>query len=357
MPTPPEVAPSAPALMAAGGFYNRHAWLQAAGIELALPALASAAAAVPVGAPVMIADYGCSQGRNSLRPVRVALDILRARAADIPVSVVHIDQPANDFASLFAVMNEAEESYLRTHPETYALAVGRSFFQQVLPPASVTLGWSSFAAMWLTRTPPEAAGHVSALFAPPEIAARLREQGATEWRAFLIARAAELRPGGRLVVLFPGPGEAGGLGLALLLRAGIAALDRLVAEGRLDREARARAFIPTLPRTGKEMRAPFEAGQFAGLELEAFEDYPQLPDPAWERFLHDGDLASLADAYLSFFQATFLPSLLHSMAPFDSSEERERIGLALAQGLRQALQADPRPYAQIPLHLVVLRRV
>jgi hypothetical protein len=357
MPPPPEDPLAGPGLMAGGGFYNRHGWMQAAGMELAIPALVRAAAVVPIERPLILADYGCSQGRNSLRPIRVALDILRTRAADTPISVVHIDQPANDFASLFAVVNEAEESYLRTHPETYALAVGRSFFQQVLPPASVTLGWSSFAAQWLSRAPAEAAGHVVALFAPSEVVNLAKTQGKTDWRAFLTARGAELRPGGRLVVLLPGPPQAGSVSAAPLIQTAVALLDRLVAEGVLDQNARARAFIPALPRTGEDMRAPFAEGQFAGLELEAFEDYPQARDRAWERFLRDGDRAALADAYLSFFQATFQTSLLHSMAPFAHLEDRDRVALALAQGLRQALEADPKPCAQIPLHLVVARRV
>ena len=62
---------------------------------------------------------------------------------------------------------------MQTHSETYAAAVGRSFFEPVLTPASVTLGWSSFAAMWLTRTPPEALGYVSDALAPAEVRLRL----------------------------------------------------------------------------------------------------------------------------------------------------------------------------------------
>jgi len=58
--------------MEGSGFYNRNSDLQAAGIELALPLFEEAARTIPIdgGAhtPIVIADYGSSQGRNSMRP-------------------------------------------------------------------------------------------------------------------------------------------------------------------------------------------------------------------------------------------------------------------------------------------------
>lgn len=357
MPEPSQSVTSAAGLMQGGGFYNRHGWMQAAGVAAALPALARAAAAVPIESPMMIADYGSSQGRNSLRPMQIAIERLRARAMNVPITVIHIDQPGNDFSSLFALLNNTPDSYLQMHAETYAAAVGRSFFEPVLPPASVTLGWSSFAVMWLTSTPPEALGHVSAALAPPEVLLRLRAQGAADWRRFLAARAGELRPGGRLVVLAAGPAEQGFASTGPLMQTLATALRQLVADGRLSEAACKRAFIPTLPRLGTELRAPFAEGEFAGLVLEEQEDWPDFPDAAWERYRQDGDLAALAEAYLGFVQATFLPSLLYSLEPFSSASERESIVDTLEAAIRSAITTDPRPFAQIPLHMVTVRRV
>ena len=86
------------------GAYNRHAGLQAAGGALALNALRHAAASVALdtgGQPIVIAEYGASQGRNSQLPMRVAITELRARVgADRAVLVYHEDLPINDFGSL-----------------------------------------------------------------------------------------------------------------------------------------------------------------------------------------------------------------------------------------------------------------
>ena len=357
MPEPSEYITSAHGLMRGHGFYNRHGWMQAAGIASALPALERAARAVPLEPPLVVADYGSSQGRNSLRPMQVAIEGLRSRAPDVPVTVVHVDQPSNDFASLFALLNDSPESYLRLHAQTYAAAVGRSFFEPVLGPGSVTLGWSSFAVQWLTRIPPEASGYVSSLLAPPEVLGLLHAQAEADWRRFLASRASELRPGGRLVVLVPGPPEKGFTSTTRLLQAAVQALGQCVSKGRLSEAARARAFIPTVPGSGAQLRAPFTEGTFAGLALEEQADWPEFPDAAWERYRQDANAAALTDAYLGFFQATFQPSLLHGLGPFGSAAERQAIADALEASMREAIAAAPQPCAQIPLHMVVLRRV
>ena|SRR5712675_1096906 len=66
------------------GFYNRHATVQVGGGALALPLLEQAARLVDVGRgdrPLVVADYGCAQGKISLVPVRTAIGILRVRTS------------------------------------------------------------------------------------------------------------------------------------------------------------------------------------------------------------------------------------------------------------------------------------
>ncbi len=135
------------------------------------------------------------------------------------------------------------------------------------------------------------------------------------------------------------------------------ALRQLVADGRLSEAACGRAFIPTLPRSGADLRAPFADGAFAGLVLEEHEDWPDFPDGAWERYRQDGDLDTLADAYLGFVQATFLPSLLYSLEPFETPSERRSIVDTLEAAIRSEITSAPRPFAQIPKHTVTVRRV
>jgi hypothetical protein len=66
-----------------------------------------------------------------------------------------------------------------------------------------------------------------------------------------------------------------------LMQAAATALRQMVSEGLLSEVACARAFVPTLPRSAAQLRAPFAEGDFAGLSIEEQEDWFDLPDGAW----------------------------------------------------------------------------
>ena len=67
-------AASVCAVMEGRGAYNEHATIPAGGARSALPILLAAAQAVraQAGEPIVIADYGSSEGKNSLGPMRGA---------------------------------------------------------------------------------------------------------------------------------------------------------------------------------------------------------------------------------------------------------------------------------------------
>jgi salicylate 1-O-methyltransferase len=66
---------------------------------------------------VVIADYGASQGVNSLRPVSLASDAIRDGTPDREILVVHTDLPSNDFGTLLTTVDSDPCSYLWV-PET-----------------------------------------------------------------------------------------------------------------------------------------------------------------------------------------------------------------------------------------------
>ena len=47
-------------------------------------------------------------------------------------------------------------------PNVFPCVIGRSFYESVLPQQSVSLGWSSYAAMWLSHIPSTIPGHFQA---------------------------------------------------------------------------------------------------------------------------------------------------------------------------------------------------
>jgi hypothetical protein len=120
------------------GGYNRHARLQAGSMALALPLLEKAARNVDLNLPnqpAVIADYGSSQGKNSLAPMYVAISALRdCMGPHRPIFVFHVDQPANDFNKLFKVLDTDQDRYGLGEPNVFPCAVGKSFYERVLPP-------------------------------------------------------------------------------------------------------------------------------------------------------------------------------------------------------------------------------
>jgi hypothetical protein len=108
-------------------------------------------------------------------------------------------------------------AWLSSDPGRYAVAganvfpcaIGRSFYEQVLPSDSAHLGWCSYAAVWLSRIPSLIPGH---LFPPCSTGAAqiaFERQAAEEWETLLSLRACEMRAGARLVAVLPGLPERG----------------------------------------------------------------------------------------------------------------------------------------------------
>lgn len=335
--------------MEGGGSYNKHAKLQARAIALAIPIWEKAvrSAALDSGhEPVVIADYGSSQGKNSLTPMQVAIRGLRHRLGpDRPISVVHIDQAANDFNTLFQVLDADPDRYAGDDPNVYPSAIGRSFYESVLPPCSVHLGWSSYAAMWLSCIPALIPGHFIPLRSSGAVRERFNRQAAEDWQRFLSLRARELRPGGRLVIVLPVLADDGLVGLENIVDHTNTVLADMVSDGWITAEERARMIVSVHPQRKCDLFVPFAGnGSFQNLEVEGFETY-ELPDAAWIAYQKDGDRDALAAKHALFIRSAFAPSLASALDEVRSGETDAFRVFAdrLEAGLRRRVTNQPAP--------------
>ncbi|CAG9333585.1 unnamed protein product [Blepharisma stoltei] len=98
---------------------------------------------------IVIADYGSSEGYNSMVFLRRALSKIRENSFN-QILVIHNDLPENEWTKTFKTILESEESYLKL-PNVYFLTVGRSFYDQILPNNSVHIGFTSAAFHWLSQ--------------------------------------------------------------------------------------------------------------------------------------------------------------------------------------------------------------
>ena len=307
------------AVMEGKGAYNKHAKLPSEGAALALPLLERAIREVELDSgdePIVMADYGSSQGRNSLAPIQVAISGLRKRISpNRAISVFHIDQPSNDFNSLFEVLDADPNRYGVDDPEVYSAAIGKSFYEKVLPPGSVHLGWSSYAAVWLSRVPALIPGHFISIRSTGTVRAEFERQAAQDWEAFLTLRARELRPGGRLVVVLPGIADDGSVGLEPIFDHANAALEEMVADGAITSEERSRMTLRAHPRRKQDLLAPFEGnGKFQQLTVEDFA-MSEVSDAAWDQYARDRNKDALTTKRTLFFRSIFVPSLACALSP------------------------------------------
>jgi len=334
-------------VMEGKGAYNKYAKLPAGGAALAVPLLEKAVRNIVVDRgdqPIVIADYGSSQGKNSMVPMQVAIRNLRQRLGpNRPICVVHIDQPSNDFNTLFEVLDADPDRYVLDEPNVFPGAIGRSFYESVLPPGSVELGWCSYAAVWLSRVPTFIPDHFVSLRATGRVRAEFERQGAQDWEAFLSLRAIELRPGGRLVVVLPALTDDGLSGFENIMDQANAVLAEMVADGALMAEERARMVLRAYPRRKCDLLAPFARdGHFQHLTVEDFE-MSALPDGAWTDYERDGNKEALATKQALFFRSVFMPSLASALdrVRLGDAEALRIFGDRLEAGLKRRLASQP----------------
>ena len=252
--------------------------------------------------------------------------------------VYHVDLPVNDFNTLFRTLDVDPDSYAREAQNVYACAVGRSFFENVLPPGSVHFGWCAYAVQWLSCVPAVPVDHLWFASLGDPARAIYERQAAQDWQSFLALRAKELRPGGRLVIVCPGVGS----GLAIGNHADAVIAD-MAKEGAISATERSRMVLACWVRSQHDYLAPFQhGGRFSDLTVEHCESTPQA-DAAFEQYQRDGDAEALATKHAAFFRATFLPSLAAALTHADDPQARRAFGDRLERGLRQRLLREPTP--------------
>jgi hypothetical protein len=336
---------AAPKVMLGGDYYNRHSQYQLNAMRFGLPLLKRAVQAIPLpcsGDAIVVADYGSSEGRNSIRVMGEAVRLIRRRAPEpAPIVIVHNDQPGNDFRTLFTHVDKDPDSYLHKSRQVFAFASGRSFFERVFPPRQVLLGWSSIAIHWLSRAPAPIPGHIWNLRAPARVRRVWAGQARLDWQHFLEHRAHELRPGGSLVILGRAADSRGCSGAEGLVDRLNAVLRQAVRRGMIRSAEYARMSLPTYNRRRDEFEAPFAAGMLGGiLKLEEYRQVV-LPDPSWIRYRQSRDAKAYARDRVGFLRATTENSLFSSLDPDRTADDRRRLADDCYASLESGIASGP----------------
>lgn len=313
--------------MVGGGYYDQHSAPQMASIDFVLHWLDAAIASMPLSeawpTTIGVADFGCSEGGNSIAVMQRLIAAFRERTSR-PIHTIHVDLPTNDHRQLFKNLRPDGRSVFNA-PETYTSVVGGSFYGQLLPPGSIHFATTFNSIAYLSRRPFDrlanyvTANGPSARCGIGEVSKEDRDAFAdlaeADMESFLMARAAELVPGGKLLVQNFGCGEelrecdgnCDVLNDALL---------EMVDAGIISREGYEAFYLPVYYRTLDELIAPLTKSNSALariFRLERVETY-EVPVAFVEQFLRSGDADRFARDYTNYVRAFFEPVLRVSFA-------------------------------------------
>jgi hypothetical protein len=341
------------------GSYTAGSRLQAAGLRRAITLFEQAADVVPIPRsprPIVIADYGAANGHNALLPIGAAIGRFRARTPpEHSVLVTHTDVPQNDFTELFRTLTDDPDTYLKKDHASFASAVGRSFYTQILPSNSVNLAWSAWSILWLGRVPTPIPDHVVVSSSRDDNArTAYAKQAAHDWHEFVAFRGRELCPGGRLVVMTLAIGEDGEFGYRPLLDAVMETLAELSTRNVVTEDEVHRMTIPIVGRRARDFLSPFApSGTFEKVSIEHLEVF-DAEDRFWTQYQIDKDAATLGAQWAAFLRVSTFPALTEALHERDDGH-RGRFLDELESGVAARFAAAP-VRVRIPLALVVIEK-
>ena len=284
--------------------------------------LNAAVASLPLpadGAAAAIADYGAGPGATSVHAMRTAITALRGDHPERAVLAIHSDLLDQRLHPALPQRRRRRRLSGPAGGPVYPAAVAGSFFDQVLPAGSVDLGICSNASHWLREQPTaRISGGMYFSDATGDARVALADQAAADWEAFLVARAAELAPGGRLIVQGIGAkGDGEQVSASRLLHVMWQVADGLADEGSLDRGLLDAYVFPVYCRSAEEAAAPLQpAAPLAGVLAITSQEVDEVSSPYWEAYERDRDAEAYAESYVEFVRAFAETTLLdHLFTP------------------------------------------
>lgn len=324
--------------MRGAGYYSDNTIGAKAVIDAAADLAVEAVADIDLSANKLfsVADFGAADGGTSLDLMHRVIGAVRHRDGQKPIAITYTDLPHNDFSVLFrrlhGLLGTGDAAPLAGTEGLYAFASGTSFHRQILPDATLSLGFSATAMHWLSTRPGPIADHVQAVGATEAEREPYRQQAAADWSAILLARARELVPGGKLVLanFCADPegrylGNTGGVNMfdtfarhwRVLVKAGA------ISEG----EYRA-GTLQQFYRSVEEFQAPFTGPASpvsrAGLRLD-HTSTRVTACPYATAFRSHGDAVGFARAYLPTLRSWTESTFMSALDPSRSHEDRQAI--------------------------------
>jgi SAM-dependent methyltransferase len=348
--------------MSAGGLYSLATIGAKHVIDAATPLVLDAIESLPlqsIADGFTISDMGTADAGTSMSMITRVVDAVTARAPQAPITVVYSDQPRNDFNALIANVYGlgAFDSYLERRGDIFPLVSGTSFYKQILPAATLDIGFSATAMHWLSAKVCNLSNHVQAVGAKGEELAAFREQAHRDWRQILLHRARELKPGGKLVLINFARDEQGRY---LGNTGGINMFDtfneiwlEFLDKQRISQDEYASMTLPQYYKTIEEFSAPLldsaDPVYQAGLRLQHI-DTRIVQCPYAAEFATHGDAARFADEYIPTIRSWNESIFFNALSSERPLEQRRQIIEDYYNSYRDRVRANPEGHAMDYVH-------
>jgi hypothetical protein len=339
--------------MSSGGQYSLATVGAKHVIDAATPMVLDAIASLPqesIANGFTMSDMGTADAGTSMSMITHAVDAVAARAPGTPITVVYSDQPRNDFNALIANVYGlgSFEPYLERHADIFPLVSGTSFYRQILPPATLDIGFSATAMHWLSDKVCNISNHVQAVGADGDELAAFEQQAHRDWRQILLHRARELKPGGKLVLINFARDEQGRY---LGNTGGVNMFDtfneiwlEFVDSGRIDRDEYVSMTLPQYYNTVEEFSAPLldpdDPVHRAGLRLEHI-DTRIVRCPYAADFAGHGDAGRFASDYIPTIRSWNESIFFNGLSAERPLDERRRIIEDYYASYGERVRSDP----------------
>ncbi len=357
--------------MKGGGYYSLATKGAKDVIDMATPLVMRALDGIDLAGhdgPFTMADMGCADGGTSIDMIGQVVERIRAAAPTLPISMVYTDQPNNDYNALFRIVYGMTDipTALPGYDNVHMFASATSFYREILPPATLDLGFSATAMHWLSAKPGDISDHVQAVGASGRELAAFVEQGRKDWERILLCRAAELAPGGRMVMVNFGKdeqgrylGNTGGVHMFdtfnEIWRSFVA--DRVVTEAEYV-AATLPQYYKTLEEFTDPLTDPASAVYRAGLRLEHAETRvvacPYAAEFRADQSRGEGDPAAFARAYIPTLRSWTESTFFAALAPGRPIAERREIIDAYYDDYEARVRSDPAGHGMDYVHAYMI---
>lgn len=358
--------PAAVLSMVGKGYYSERTAGARNVINTALDMIRDALATTPATDRIRLADFGAADGGTSKTMWSNLLTELRENGDNRQVEIIYTDLASNDFSTLFRMMQgfegNPEDAYQKNLDGVYVHGCGTGFHEQLMSDGTLNLGFSATAMHYVSSKPCELTSHVHMVGASDDEQQAFRDQAAIDLERILLARAAELIPGGRFICFNFGIddegrflGNTGGAHMFNNFDKHWRALNKA---GRITDEEYIRATFTQHYRTMDEFLAPFHdknsAVSKAGLTLKSSKS---VLTPCPYRGAYEASDGKMSSAE---FAKTLIPTMRSwSETVFKTALDQRPQDEAMAivdefyQAYEDEVAANPDGHAMDYVHLVV----